>query len=106
MGGMYQDPVTRKSSPGDTSNILLLHRMKKAFLQLHVAVLLAGFTAILGKLIDLNEGILVWYRMVLSALTLAIILFFRKEFFRISFLKMMKIFGVGGIISLHWVSFY
>ncbi|MEO8412604.1 MAG: EamA family transporter [Ginsengibacter sp.] len=80
--------------------------MKKAFLQLHVAVLLAGFTAILGKLIDLNEGMIVWYRMVLSALTLALILFFRKEFFRISFLKMMKMFGVGGIISLHWVSFY
>jgi drug/metabolite transporter (DMT)-like permease len=80
--------------------------MKKAFLQLHIAVLFAGFTAILGKLIDLNEGVLVWYRMLLSAGTLALILFFRKEFVRISFYNLMKIFGVGSIVAFHWVSFY
>lgn len=80
--------------------------MKKAFLQLHIAVLFAGFTAILGKLIDLNEGILVWYRMLLSAGSLALILFFRKEFIRISFSNMIKIFGVGSIVAFHWVSFY
>ena len=80
--------------------------MKKAFLQLHIAVIFAGFTAIFGKLINLNEGILVWYRMLFSAVTLAIILIFRKEFVRISFLNTMKIFGVGAIVALHWVSFY
>ena len=80
--------------------------MKKAFLQLHIAVLFAGFTAIFGKLINLNEGILVWYRMLFSAIALALILFFRKEFTRISFLNTMKIFGVGAIVALHWVSFY
>ena len=80
--------------------------MKKAFLQLHIAVLFAGFTAILGKLIDLNEGVLVWYRMLLSAGALALILFFRKESVRISFYNLMKIFGVGSIVAFHWVSFY
>jgi hypothetical protein len=40
--------------------------MKKAFLQLHIAVFLAGFTAILGKLITLNEGLLVWYRLLID----------------------------------------
>ena len=80
--------------------------MKKAFLQLHIAVLFAGFTAILGKLIHLNEGILVWYRMLLSAVSLALILFFRKELTRISFFNMMKIFGVGAIVAIHWVTFY
>jgi drug/metabolite transporter (DMT)-like permease len=80
--------------------------MKKAFLQLHIAVLFAGFTAILGKLINLNEGILVWYRMLLSAVSIALILFFRKDFTRISFLKLMKIFGVGAIVAIHWVTFY
>lgn len=80
--------------------------MKKAFIQLHIAVLFAGFTAILGRLINLNEWILVWYRMLLSAASLAIILFFRKELTRISFLNIMKIFGVGTIVALHWVTFY
>jgi len=80
--------------------------MKKAFIQLHIAVLFAGFTAILGRLIDLNEGMLVLYRMLLSALTLAIILFFRKELIRISFKNMLMLFAVGAIIALHWVTFY
>ena len=80
--------------------------MKKAFLQLHVAVLLAGFTAILGKLIELNEGMLVLYRMLLSAILLGLILLYRKEFARISFLEILKIFGVGAIVAMHWVTFY
>jgi len=80
--------------------------MKKAFFQLHIAVLLAGFTAIFGKLIDLNEGILVLYRMLISAVALGILLFFRKEFEKISFSNTIKFFGVGAIIALHWVFFY
>ncbi|HVZ97224.1 MAG TPA: EamA family transporter [Chitinophagaceae bacterium] len=80
--------------------------MKKAFLQLHIAVFFAGFTAILGKLINLNEGILVAYRMLLSAITLGVILFFRKQFVKISFASLMSLFGIGAIISLHWVTFY
>lgn len=80
--------------------------MKKAFLQLHFAVLLAGFTAILGKLITLNEGLISSYRMFLSALILAVLLFFRKELHKLSLKTTLKLFGVGTIISLHWVFFY
>ncbi len=80
--------------------------MKKAFLQLHIAVLLAGFTAIFGKLIDLNEGMLVLYRMLLSAIFLGLILLYRKEFTRIGLRDIIKIFGVGAIVAMHWVTFY
>jgi drug/metabolite transporter (DMT)-like permease len=80
--------------------------MRKAFFQLHIAILFAGFTAILGKLISLNEGYLVAYRMFISAVTLAAILFFRKELMKLSWKKVLQLFAVGAIISLHWVSFY
>ncbi len=80
--------------------------MKKAFIQLHIAVLLAGFTGILGKIIDLNEGLIVWYRLLISSATLWILLFWRKQFIRLSFADIMKIFGVGVIAALHWVSFF
>jgi drug/metabolite transporter (DMT)-like permease len=80
--------------------------MRKAFIQLHIAVLLAGFTAILGKLIVLNEGMLVWYRMLISAITLAIILYFRKELIRISVRNVIVLFGVGAVIAMHWLTFY
>ncbi len=80
--------------------------MKKAFLQLHIAVFLAGFTGILGKLITLNEGLLVWYRLMITAATLWVIAFFSRRSLRISAPDVLKIFGVGAIAALHWVSFY
>ena len=80
--------------------------MRKAFFQLHIAVLLAGFTAILGKLITLNEGYLTAYRMLMSAIILAVLLFFKKELKKLPIKNVMQLLGVGAIISLHWVSFY
>ncbi|HTG67540.1 MAG TPA: hypothetical protein VL859_14300 [Flavobacterium sp.] len=41
--------------------------MKKSYLLLHSAVILAGFTGVFGKLISLNEGLLVWYRLFFSS---------------------------------------
>ncbi len=80
--------------------------MKKALLQLHIAVFLAGFTAILGKLINLNEGVLVWYRLLISVVTLFIILYFTKKFVKIPWYDAIKIIAVGAIVAIHWVAFY
>jgi drug/metabolite transporter (DMT)-like permease len=80
--------------------------MKKALVQLHVAVFLAGFTAILGKLIGLNEGLLVWYRLLLTVLTLGLILFLRKQLHRIAIRDALVIASVGMIVAIHWVAFY
>ena len=80
--------------------------MKKAFIQLHIAVFLAGFTAVLGRLITLNEGLLVWYRLLITVITLAIILFLRKEFIKYPLRDLLRMAGVGGIIAFHWVTFY
>lgn len=80
--------------------------MKKAFIQLHIAVFLAGFTAILGKLITLDAGMLVWYRMLITFLTLAVMLIISKEFILLSFRDSIKLFGVGSLVAMHWVAFY
>jgi drug/metabolite transporter (DMT)-like permease len=80
--------------------------MKKALFQLHIAVLLAGFTAILGKLIDLNEGMLVIYRMLLTALFLGITLQSSGKLSWPGWAEGKKILGVGAVIAFHWVSFY
>jgi drug/metabolite transporter (DMT)-like permease len=80
--------------------------MKKAFLQLHIAVFLAGFTAILGKLIELNEGLLVLYRMLLSVIILGIIMLVQGKMTKISWIDFFKITGVGLILALHWLTFY
>jgi len=80
--------------------------MRKAFLQLHIAVFLAGFTGILGRLITLNEGLLVWWRLFISAITMWILFGLMKRLQKVSRTDMFKILGVGVIASLHWVSFF
>jgi drug/metabolite transporter (DMT)-like permease len=80
--------------------------MKKAFLQLHLAVFLAGFTGVLGRLITINEALLVWYRMFFSALILLAISVFTKKIKLLHWKEMLPLIGIGGIIALHWVSFY
>jgi drug/metabolite transporter (DMT)-like permease len=80
--------------------------MKKAFIQLHIAVFLAGFTGILGKLISLNEGLLVWYRLMITSLTLWVLYLFRNGIRVLKFRETLQVFGVGAIAALHWVCFY
>jgi len=85
---------------------LKANNLKKAFIQLHIAVLLAGLTGVLGKLITLNEGLLVWYRLLLTALALWLLTLVRRPTFRIHRKDIARIFGVGAIAALHWVAFY
>lgn len=71
-----------------------------------MAVFLAGFTAILGKLIKLNEGLLVWYRLLITVIILLALQYFKKQLQKIPFKKLIEIFGVGAIVAIHWVTFY
>jgi drug/metabolite transporter (DMT)-like permease len=80
--------------------------MKKAFLQLHIAVFLAGFTGILGRLISLNEGMIVWYRLLFTAITMWILFSVLKKIHKITLADILKISGVGFIAAMHWVTFY
>ncbi|HQX96859.1 MAG TPA: DMT family transporter [Chitinophagaceae bacterium] len=80
--------------------------MKKAFLQLHIAVFLAGFTGILGRLITLNEGMIVWYRLLLTAATMWILFGLMKKLQKIPLIDIIKISAVGFIAAMHWITFY
>ena len=80
--------------------------MRKAFFQLHIAVLLAGLTGILGKLISLNEGLLVWWRLFITAVSLWLLAAVRRQDIRIDRQDLWRIIGIGGIAALHWVCFY
>ena len=80
--------------------------MKKAFLQLHLSIFLAGFTGVLGLLIKLNEGLLVWYRLLITSLTMWILFSLTKKLKRIPVNDMMKLTGLGFVAALHWIAFY
>jgi len=73
---------------------------------MHVAVLLWGFTGVLGKAISLNALVLVWYRMALTAVFMAIILSYRKQWVHITKRDVRYLLLVGCLIGLHWIGFY
>lgn len=80
--------------------------MKKSYLVLHIAVILAGFTGVFGKLISLNEGLLVWYRVFFSAIWLFFILKLFKVGTALGRRQKFDIAKVGLLITIHWVFFY
>ena len=80
--------------------------MRKAFLQLHLAIFLAGFTGILGRLISLNEGLLVAWRLLISSVTMWILFSITGKLQQISWKDRLNIFLTGGIAAVHWVCFF
>jgi drug/metabolite transporter (DMT)-like permease len=80
--------------------------MRKALFQLHIAVLLWGFTAILGKLITLDAPMLVWYRMLLTAAFMLIILLGSRKWVSVPFKGVQQMTRIGVLMAAHWVAFY
>lgn len=66
-----------------------------------------GFTGILGKLIHLDAFVIVWHRVLIAFVALGIGLVYLKKSFKInSTINLWKVFGVGIIVALHWMTFY
>ena len=80
--------------------------MKSSLIKLHVAVFLWGFTGVLGRLISLNEGLLVWYRMLITIITLFLLMWKKGALQKLPIKTVLQLFGIGGIVALHWVFFY
>ncbi|MDR2868817.1 MAG: DMT family transporter [Deferribacteraceae bacterium] len=80
--------------------------MKSAFIKLHLSVLLAGVTGIFGRLITLNEGLLIFYRMLTTSIAFFIILNILGWFRRLPFRDVRRIAALGFLLSIHWIFFY
>lgn len=80
--------------------------MKQALIKLHISVFLAGFTGILGVLIHLNEMTLVWYRIMITVVSLSVLFALTKKSTRIPKQQAVRFFLIGTLIALHWVAFY
>ena len=75
---------------------------KKGFIQLHLSVLLAGFTGLFGRLITLNEVDIVWYRMLFTTCILLVFTGMPKVGWR----KFLQLCGCGALLGFHWILFY
>lgn len=78
----------------------------KGFMLLHLSVFIAGFTGVLGRLIELDSAVLVWHRMAWAAVLMALFLLFRKDLKHYKIQDICQMGGVGVLLCLHWVFFY
>ncbi|WFC40900.1 DMT family transporter [Pseudoxanthomonas sp. SE1] len=78
----------------------------KAQLQIHLCVLLWGFTPILGKLISLSALPLVWWRMLIVVVALAFLPRVWRGLRAMPAKLILAYCGIGLIVALHWLTFY
>ena len=79
-----------------------MNETRKGFIQLHLSVLLAGFTGLFGRLITLNEVDIVWYRMLFTTCLLLVF----TGLPRVGWRKFLQLCGCGALLGLHWMLFY
>lgn len=79
--------------------------MKQAFLQLHLAILLASCSGIFGNLISLDPVLITGYRMLLASVMLLLLLVIKYG--RVIVDKSNRhILWLGVLLAFHWVFFY
>ena len=78
----------------------------RALWQIHLCVLLWGFTAILGKLITLPALPLVWWRMLIVVAALALLPRVWRGVRAMPLRARWAYAGIGALVALHWLTFY
>ena len=73
---------------------------------MHFIVVIYGFTAILGKLIEMPAIQMVWYRMLFAAIGLLFYLILKKERFTLPIHEILKLIGIGFVVAAHWIAFF
>ena len=84
----------------------MLGNKSKSLLHFHFIVFIFGFTAILGSLISVNSYQIVWFRVMIAALTIIVVIKILKKSIQISLSQLLILVFCGFLISLHWVFFF
>lgn len=73
---------------------------------LHFTVLIWGFTGVLGELISVSAMQLVWYRVLIAAISLWVYFLIAKKPILVSKSQLIQYLAVGMLVGLHWVLFF
>lgn len=76
------------------------------YIKLHFIVFLWGFSAILGKLVTIPAVEMIFYRGILAAAGMAIVIFATRGTFQVGRVDFVKLILIGFIVALHWVTFF
>jgi drug/metabolite transporter (DMT)-like permease len=76
------------------------------YFKLHFLVFLWGFTAILGKLVSIPAVEMVFYRTLLAAIGMGVVILILRGSFKVSNSDLIKLFLTGAIVAAHWLTFF
>src|SRR5271154_2706331 len=80
--------------------------INKNLIILHFTVFIWGFTGILGALITISAVSLVWYRVLIAAISLLLYFIFSKTKFRVNRQTFLKLIFTGALVGGHWIFFF
>lgn len=83
-----------------------MKNVTRAYIELHIAVFLFGFTAILGALIQLSALPLVWWRVLITSTSLFFMIKIRRLVQAIPRRALLQFMSIGWLVGLHWICFY
>ena len=83
-----------------------MSNLKRSLVILHLTVVVWGFTGILGALISVNEYQLVWYRVLIAAVSLGLFCKFKNISLKADIKSIGKLLATGLILGLHWILFF
>lgn len=76
------------------------------YIKLHFIVLIWGFTAILGLLIEIPAVEIVFFRTLIASIALYLLLRYRGRTFRLGKKRVIQIIATGALIAAHWILFF
>lgn len=79
---------------------------RRAYIDLHIAVVLLAGTAILGDLISLPASVLVWWRTLIAGLGIAVYLGVTGKLQKAYVIERKKIYLLGAMVAIHWICFF
>jgi len=80
--------------------------LSNKYLQLHLIILIWGFTPLLGKFISLQAMDLVWYRLVIASVSLYLFIRYKGITLRLDRKQFGEILLMGIVVGFHWYFFY
>jgi len=80
--------------------------ISKVQLRLQFLVLLWGFTGVFGKLVTISALPMVWYRVLIAAIAIFIYIKWKNQSLVVSKKHLFQLLLIGGIVGLHWYTFY
>jgi drug/metabolite transporter (DMT)-like permease len=76
------------------------------YFKLHFIVFLWGFSGILGKLVTIPAYEMVFFRTLLAAIGIGMVMLFIHEKFKVSATQAVQLIAIGFIVAIHWLAFF